>query len=239
MKKVLNNSILLLAILMLVASSCDTVKKTNNEDKGAVIGATTGAVIGGVIGNNVGNRKNTAVGAILGAIIGGVAGDIIGNKMDKQAEKIKTEIPGAKVERVGEGINITFDENNPDGSKGGVYFETNKYNISSNSEIAVEKLQKVFSEYPNTDILIEGHTDNVGTASYNMKLSERRAKAVADKLKSLGVSSSRFTTKGYGDTQPLVDNSSAANRKLNRRVQFAITANETMKEQAKKEAQKN
>ena len=239
MKKVLSNSILCVAIFMLVLSSCDTIKNSSKEDKGVVIGASSGAVLGGVLGNNVGNRKNSAIGAILGAVVGGVAGGIIGNKMDKQAEKIKTEIPGAKVERVGEGINITFDENNPDGSKGGVYFETNKYNISSNSQLAVAKLEKIFTEYPNTNILIEGHTDNVGTASYNMKLSERRAKAVADRLKEAGVSSSRFTTKGYGDTQPLVDNSSDANRKLNRRVQFAITADETMKADAKKEAQKN
>ena len=239
MKRNLNNSILFATILMLILSSCDTVRKTSKEDKGVVIGATSGALIGGVIGNNVGNKKNTALGAILGAVLGGAAGGIIGYKMDKQAEKIKTEIPGAKVERVGEGINVTFDENNPDGSKGGVYFDTNKYNISSNSEIAIVKLQKIFSEYPSTDILIEGHTDNVGSAAYNLKLSTRRANAVGDRLKSLGVSSSRFTIKGYGDTQPIVENNSNANRTLNRRVQFAITANETMKAEAVKEAHKN
>lgn len=239
MKKNLNSSILFVTILMLVLSSCDTLQKTSKEDKGVVIGATSGAVIGGVIGNNVGNRKNSALGAILGAVLGGAAGGIIGNKMDKQAEKIKTEIPGAKVERVGEGINVTFDGNNPDGTKGGVYFETNKYNISSNSQIAIVKLQKIFSEYPSTDILIEGHTDNVGRAAYNLKLSERRANAVGDHLKSLGVSPSRFTIKGYGDSQPIVDNNSDSNRAMNRRVQFAITANENMKDDAKKEVQKN
>ena len=136
MRKISGQILLLSSSVILMISSCETIKKTSNQDKGVVIGTAGGAVIGGVIGNNVGNKNNSALGAILGAVVGGVAGGIIGNKMDRQAEKIKTEIPGAKVERVGEGIDVTFDENNPDGSKAGVYFETNKYNISSNSKLA-------------------------------------------------------------------------------------------------------
>jgi len=239
MKSTGRNMILSAATMMMLVSGCETVRKTNNRDKGAVIGAAGGAVIGGVIGNNVGNKNNTALGAILGAVVGGVAGGIIGNKMDKQAEKIQTEIPGAKVERVGEGIDVTFDENNPDGSKAGVYFETNKYNISSNSKLALDKLQKIFAEYPETNILIEGHTDNVGTSEYNMGLSQRRAEAVGDYLKAAGVSSSRLIVKWYGETQPKVENNSDANKALNRRVQFVITANEKMKAEAKQEAGKN
>ena len=227
------------AFVMILASSCKTVKKTSNQDKGVVIGAAGGAVIGGIIGNNVGNKNNTALGAILGAVVGGAAGGIIGNKMDRQAEKIKTEIPGAKVERVGEGIDVTFDENNPDGTKAGVYYETNKYNISANSKLALDKLQKIFAEYPETNILIEGHTDNVGTDTYNMGLSQRRASAVGNYLRSASVSSSRLITKWYGESQPKVENTSDGNRALNRRVQFVITANEKMKEEAKQEAQKN
>ena len=227
------------AFVMILASGCKTVKKTSNQDKGVVIGAAGGAVIGGIIGNNVGNKNNTALGAILGAVVGGAAGGIIGNKMDRQAEKIKTEIPGAKVERVGEGIDVTFDENNPDGTKAGVYFETNKYNISANSKLALDKLQQIFAEYPETNILIEGHTDNVGTDTYNMGLSQRRASAVGNYLRSASVSSSRLITKWYGESQPKVENTSDGNRALNRRVQFVITANEKMKEEAKQEAQKN
>ncbi len=230
------NIFLLASVALITINSCETVKRTSNQDKGVVIGAASGAVIGGVIGNNVGNKNNTALGAILGAAVGGVAGGIIGNKMDRQAEKIKTEIPGAKVERVGEGIDVTFDENNPDGSKAGVYFETNKYNISSNSKLALDKLQKIFAEYPETNILVEGHTDDVGTDEYNMTLSEKRAVAVTDYLKNAGVSSSRITTKWYGERQPKVPNDSDANRALNRRVQFVITANDKMKSDAKKEA---
>ena len=225
--------------VMLMIIGCDTVKRTSKQDKGVVVGATSGAVIGGILGNNVGKGNNTALGAIIGAAVGGVAGGIIGNKMDRQADKIKTEIPGAKVERVGEGIDVTFDENNPDGSKAGVYFETNKYDISANSKLALNKLQKIFAEYPETNILVEGHTDDVGTDSYNSTLSQKRSVAVSDYLKNAGVSSSRIITKWYGETQPKVVNDSDGNRALNRRVQFVITANEKMKADAKKEAEKN
>lgn len=224
--------------ISLLATSCDATRRASKQDKGVAIGAVGGAVIGGIIGNNVGNKKNTALGAIIGAAIGGAAGGIIGNKMDKQAEKIKTEIPGAKVERVGEGINVTFDENNPDGSKAGVYFETAKYNISSNSKLAIDKLVKIFTEYPETNILVEGHTDNVGTEAYNMKLSERRANAVGTELKADGLASNRLTVSWYGESQPKTDNATAEGRAANRRVEFSITANEKMKADAKAEAEK-
>lgn len=235
MKNKFSKILLPAASIMLMIASCETIKKTSNQDKGVAAGAAGGAVIGGVIGNNVGNKQNTALGAILGAVVGGVAGGIIGHNMDKQAEKIKTEIPGAKVERVGEGINVTFDENNPDGSKAGVYFETNKSDISANSKLALEKLQKIFTEYPETDILVEGHTDNVGTATYNMSLSQRRADAVINALKAAGVSAARLTVKWYGESQPIVPNTTDQNKALNRRVQFVITANEKMKAEAKKQ----
>ncbi len=236
MKNIFTGSLCIAASMVLLFSSCQTIKKTSNQDKGVAVGAAGGAVIGGIIGNNVGKKGNTALGAIIGAAVGGVAGGIIGNKMDKQAEKIKTEIPGAKVERVGEGISVTFDEANPDGSKAGVYFATNKYNINSNSKLALEKLVKIFNEYPETEILIEGHTDDVGTEDYNMSLSQRRAEAVASYLINAGISTTRFTTKWYGEMQPKFENSSAENRTLNRRVEFAITANAQMKAEAKKEA---
>lgn len=228
----------LAAVAVMMASSCETVKNTSNKNKGIAIGATGGAVIGGIIGNNVGSKNNSALGAILGAAIGGAAGGIIGNKMDKQAEAIKKQVPDATVTREGEGINVTFDENNPDGSKAGLYFETGKYNINPNAKITLDKFQKIFAEYPDTDILIEGHTDDVGSEASNMLLSERRANAVGNALKAAGVASSRITTKWYGESQPKTDNTSAENRALNRRVQIVITANEKMKAEARKEAQK-
>jgi outer membrane protein OmpA-like peptidoglycan-associated protein len=225
--------------VMIIGSSCESTKRMSKQDKGVVVGAAGGAVIGGIIGNNVGKKSNTALGAIIGAAVGGVAGGIIGNKMDRQAEKIKTEIPGAKVERIGEGIDVTFDENNPDGTKAGVYFATNKYDITSNSMLALDKLVKIFAEYPETNILVEGHTDDVGTDTYNMSLSQRRADAVGDYLRGAGVAASRLVIKWYGESQPKVANDSDANKALNRRVQFVITANEKMKAEAKQEAEKN
>lgn len=238
MKNIISKSVLAIASISIIAASCDATRRTSNQNKGAAIGAVGGAVIGGILGNNVGNKNNTALGAILGAAVGGVAGGIIGNKMDKQAEKIKTEIPGAKVERVGEGINVTFDENNPDGSKAGVYFATGKYNITPNSQLAIDKLEKIFTEYPETNILVEGHTDNVGTDASNMLLSQRRAEAVGTALKAGGLANNRLTVKWYGESQPKADNATAEGKALNRRVEFSITANEKMKADAKAEAEK-
>lgn len=236
MKQLVGKTFVAIAGLAMLCAGCETTKKANNKQKGAVVGAASGAVIGGVIGNNVGNKKNTALGAILGAVVGGAAGAVIGNSMDKQAEAIQNEIPGAEVTRVGEGINVTFNEKNPDGSKAGVYFATNMSNINSNSKLALDKLLKVFNEYPETNILIEGHTDDVGTDAYNEGLSQKRAAAVGNYLKSAGIASSRLTIKWYGEGQPKVDNTSDANRAENRRVEFAITANDKMKQEAAKEA---
>lgn len=236
MKKI-HNIFLVMASLVFMTSSCDSTKKMSKQDKGVLIGAAAGAAAGAVIGNNT--KASTAGAVIIGAAIGGIAGGLIGAKMDRQAEKIKTEIPGAKVERIGEGIDVTFDENNPDGSKAGVYFATNKFDITANSKLALEKLVKIFAEYPETNILIEGHTDNVGTNTYNLGLSQKRADAVGNYLKNAGVASNRLLIKWYGESQPKVENNSDANRATNRRVQFVITANEKMKAEAKKEAEKN
>ncbi|MEO5685042.1 MAG: OmpA family protein [Chitinophagaceae bacterium] len=236
MKTLFGKTTILAASIAILCAGCETTKKANKKQKGAVIGAASGAAIGGVIGNNVGNKNNTVLGAIIGAAIGGVAGGVIGNKMDKQAEAIKNEIPGAEVTRVGEGINVVFNERNPDGSKAGVFFGTNMSNINSNSQLALDKLVKVFKAYPETNILVEGHTDDVGGASYNETLSQKRASTVGNYIKSAGIASSRVTIKWYGETQPKVDNSSDANKAENRRVEFAITANDKMKEDAAREA---
>lgn len=236
MKTIFRNASLMMAVIMLMATGCETAKKTNKTQRGAAIGTASGAVIGGIIGNNVGNKNNTVLGAIIGGVVGGVAGGIIGNKMDRQAEKIKNEIPGAEVQRVGEGIIVTFSEKNPDGSKMGVYFDFDKSAITSNSKLALNKLVQIFNEYPETNILVEGHTDDKGSDSYNLALSERRAMAVGNYLKQEGISSSRLTINWYGEVQPKVENTTDANRAENRRVEFAITANESMKAEAKKEA---
>lgn len=236
MKRILGDLSLLVAVVMMMAMGCETAKKTNKTQRGAAAGAAGGAVIGGIIGNNVGNKNNTVLGAIIGGVIGGVAGGIIGNKMDRQAEKIKNEIPGAEVQRVGEGIVVTFSEKNPDGSKMGVYFDFDKSDITANSKLALTKLVQIFKEYPETNLLVEGHTDDKGADAYNLALSERRAKAVGNYLKAEGISPARLTINWYGEVQPKVANTDDVNRAENRRVEFGITANEKMKAEAQKEA---
>ena len=238
MKTFTGNFFLIAGTIITMAWGCNTIKKSNKTQRGVVIGTTGGAVIGGVIGNNVG-KGNTVLGAVIGGVIGGVAGGIIGNKMDRQAEQIKKEIPGAEVERVGEGIVVTFPDKNPDGSKMGVYFDFDQSTITSNSKLALDKLVSIFNEYSETNILVEGHTDDKGTDSYNLSLSQRRADAVGDYLKANGIATSRLTIKWYGESQPKVDNTTDANRAENRRVEFGITANDKMKEEAQKEATKN
>ena len=224
MKKIIQYiAIMMLSFFLIVG--CSAVKNSNNKQKGAVIGASSGAVLGGVIGNNVG-KGNTVLGAIIGAAVGGAAGAYIGDRMDRQAERIEEEIPGAEVTRVGEGINVTFDEDS------GVNFATDKSNINSNSASTLDKLVGIFKEYPDSNILIEGHTDSVGADEYNMGLSKRRAESVSSYLVSHGISSGRLTTKWYGETQPKGDNSTAEGRATNRRVELAIVANEDLKQEA-------
>mgnify|MGYP002795065556 FL=1 len=206
---------------------CEATKNANNKQKGAVIGATGGAVIGGIIGNNT-KGGNTALGAIIGGVVGGAAGGYIGNRMDEQAKKIEQEIPGAEVERVGEGINVTFDE------ASGVYFDTEKYNINAKSQETLNKLVGIFKEYPKSNILVEGHTDDTGSDSYNLTLSKNRAQAVTSYLVNNGVSSGRFDTKWYGEAQPKYDNTTADGRAKNRSVELDIDASDELKEEAKK-----
>ncbi|MBF00577.1 OmpA family protein [Flavobacterium coralii] len=224
--------IYLLALAFIVSigiSSCEAVKNTNNTQRGVGIGAASGAVIGGVIGNNVGKGGNTALGAIIGGVVGGTVGGVIGNRMDKQAQKIDEALPGAEVERVGEGIKLTLGENS-------VRFDTNKSSLTPTAKANLDKLVNVFKEYPDTNIMIFGYTDSTGPEDYNLRLSEQRAQSVKDYLSSKGISASRFSTIGKGIADPVATNETAEGRSQNRRVEFAITANEQMIQDAQKEA---
>lgn len=229
MKHIFKIMIMVLMTSTLIVG-CEATKNANNQQKGTVIGAAGGAVIGGVIGNNVGNKKNTALGAIIGAVVGGVAGNYIGSRMDRQAEKIENEIPGAQVERVGEGINVTFDESS------GIYFDTNKSNINAKSAETLQKLAGIFKEYNDTNILVEGHTDDTGSDAYNMTLSKQRAESVTSYLAGQGISTGRFTTNWYGEEQPKYDNTTVEGRAKNRRVELAIVASEALKQEAMEQA---
>jgi outer membrane protein OmpA-like peptidoglycan-associated protein len=206
-------------VIGLMLSSCHANKAT----KGTIIGAAGGAAAGAAIGKAAGN---TAVGAILGAAVGGTGGYFIGHYMDKQAEELKRDLEGATVERVGEGIKITFHQ--------GIQFAIDSDKLTATSKANIDDLAKVLQKYDDTNILIEGHTDSTGKRAHNQTLSEERAASVSSYLKSLGVTGSRISDIGYGSTQPVADNGSEAGRAQNRRVEVAIFANDKLKKKAEK-----
>ncbi len=195
------------------------------QDQGVLIGAGSGAAIGGVIGSQSGN---TAVGAIIGAAIGGVAGGLIGDYMDDQAEEIQRDLEGATVERIGEGIKITFDS--------GIMFDVAESSLQSEAEVNLANLAEILNKYDDTEILIEGHTDATGSGDYNMSLSRNRANSVAVFLSGEQVIITRCTIMGYGEEQPVADNTTAAGRTANRRVEIAIMANDKLKKEAERKA---
>ncbi|MGE5432059.1 MAG: OmpA family protein [Syntrophomonadaceae bacterium] len=209
--------------LLIIASFLSAGCGASNTVKGGGIGAAAGGVIGGVIGSKTGS---TAVGAIIGAAVGGAAGALIGNYMDRQAEEMRKDLEGARVERVGEGIKITFPS--------GILFATNKSDLQSAARDNIDQLAKVLKKYADTNILIEGHTDSDGTDAYNQTLSEKRASSVSTYVKELGVQGSRITTKGYGESQPVASNDTPEGKQANRRVEIAIFANDKLKKAAEK-----
>lgn len=213
MKKILRTTLVLTITLCLL--SCNAIRNANKTQKGAGIGVAAGAIAGGIIGGDL-------KGALIGAAIGGASGGIIGNIMDKQARKIEEAIPGAEVDRVGEGIHVIFDENS------GVNFATNKSELTASSRLNLDKVAKVLIEFPDTNITIQGHTDNTGEESYNLNLSRKRAESVAEYLGSKGVLSSRFSIEALGETAPRYDNNTSQGRAQNRRVEMAISANDDM-----------
>jgi len=222
---------MLSALMITGLNSCEATKNANNKQKGAVIGTAAGALLGAVLGNNVGKGGNAALGAAIGGIVGGGAGVLIGNKMDKQAQRIEEEIPGAQVERVDQGIVVTFDETS------GVYFDTNKYNINEASREMLDKLAGILNEYPDTDVVVVGHTDSTGSAEYNMTLSKNRAQAVTNYFtQNKGLSNGRFTTDWYGETSPIASNETSEGRAQNRRVNIVIVPSEEMKQEAQQQA---
>ena len=211
-------TLFLVAVLIVGLLGCASMK---SRDKGAIIGATAGGVVGGVIGHQAGN---TAVGAILGAVVGGAAGAYIGNYMDKQAEEMQADLEGARIERVGEGIKITFDS--------GILFDFDKSDLQPAGKENLQKLAVILNKYPDTQILVEGHTDSDGSEDYNMDLSIRRSSSASTYLAGQQVAPSRFQAVGYGETQPVASNDTVDGKRLNRRVEIAIFANDKLKKAA-------
>jgi outer membrane protein OmpA-like peptidoglycan-associated protein len=216
MKKVV---ILLLSVALLFGISMGCA--WSNKAKGGAIGAGAGGAAGAVIGHAA---RNTALGAIIGAAVGGTTGILIGNEMDKRAAEMKKDMQGAKIERVGEGIKITFDS--------GLLFDVNKSDLRPQAKTNIESLAKILNKYPDTNILIEGDTDNSGSEEYNQKLSDRRAQSVVNYLMGLGVPGSRISSVGLGESNPVASNDSDYGRQQNRRVEVAIFANEKLKKAA-------
>ncbi len=224
LKKIIMNFKKLLFAIPVVAfllMGCNATK----SQKGAVIGGTAGAIGGTIIGKAAGNKT---LGTIIGAAVGGTAGAIIGHDMDQQAKQIQTDIPGAKVERVGEGIKVEFNEK--------ILFAFSKSDLGDSAKKNLGNLATILKNNPNTNIEIQGHTDSRGTEEYNMGLSLRRANAVKDYLNLQGIDPSRMTVKGYGETAPAYSNDTPEGMAQNRRVEFLITANDKMKADAAKQA---
>ncbi len=214
-------SILSVALATTLLFSCNTIRNNKRTAIGTGAGVAVGGALGGVLGKKAGN---TAGGIIIGAAIGGVAGAAIGKYMDKQAAELGKDLKNAKVERVGEGIKVTFDS--------GILFDFNSSELSEESKKNIQNMAEVVKKYPDTNILIDGYTDNVGADDYNQKLSERRAKSVSKYLSSLNVGSARLGTRGFGETEPVASNDSDSGRQQNRRVEVAIFANDKLKKDA-------
>ena len=196
-----------------------------NAQRGLVFGAAGGAVVGGIIGKVSGS---TAKGAIIGAAVGGAAGAIIGDQMDRQARELKLSIPGATVERVGEGIQVTF--------ASGLLYDFDSETVKPTARANLQSLAQSLDKYPGSDLLILGHTDSVGTDEYNKGLSVRRADAAAEYLVSQGVERSRIATGGLGEEEPVAPNATPDGRSRNRRVEVAIYASEKLREEARAKA---
>lgn len=212
---------LILVVSMVVLSlSCASM---NRAQKGAIIGAGTGVAVGGAIGKAAGN---TAAGAVAGAAVGGVTGGYIGKYMDNQAADIQEEVEGARVERVGDGIQITLDS--------AILFDVDKADLRPETRASLDKFSEVLKKYPDTNLSIEGHTDSTGSDEHNLQLSKQRAQAVSDYLASHGVSSHRFSVIGYGESRPVASNDTLEGRQANRRVEINIVANEKLKADAAK-----
>lgn len=197
---------------------CSNLSRT---EQGAAVGAGAGAVIGGAVGAKYGG---TAKGAIIGAAVGGTAGAVIGQQMDRQAEELEEDLDGAEVDRVGEGIAVKFDNS--------LLFDFDSAQLRSMARNELSSLASNLQEYPNTDLVIVGHTDAVGSDEYNMELSQRRAEAARGELIAEGVAPNRITTVGKGEAEPIASNDTDAGRQQNRRVEVAIYANEEFQEEA-------
>lgn len=207
-----------LALSAVALAGCAGMTRTQ---QGAVTGAAVGAAAGAGIAAATGG--STTRGVLIGAAVGGAAGALIGREMDRQARELE-RIEGAEVERVGEGILVTF--------ASGVLFPFDSDVLTPTARENLRQFAVTMRENPDTHILIVGHTDSVGTMAYNQGLSERRARAASAFLQGQGIAAARLTGSGKGETEPRYSNATEEGRRQNRRVEIAIYANEAWKARA-------
>ncbi|HET9947645.1 MAG TPA: OmpA family protein [Longimicrobiales bacterium] len=201
--------------LVMLAAVLSLTGCASNLRTGALGGAAAGAVIGGL-------ASGSARGAIVGAAIGGAAGAAIGAVMDAQAEDLQDKLPNARVERVGEGIAVTFDS--------GILFGVDQAELQPAGQQNLRDLAASLEEYEGTEVLVVGHTDSTGSESYNQQLSERRAAAARNFLIGAGLEPGRVRAIGRGELEPIASNDTEAGRQQNRRVEIAIFASEEMQQ---------
>lgn len=202
------------------ASGCQTNTGTIVDKKttqGAILGTLAGAAAGAAVDSNKRGR-----GALIGAAVGGIAGGLIGNYLDKQAKEIDA-IPDADVQRRDDSLIVML--------PGDVLFDTNSSALAPGAYERLRSLAATLNRYPDTNIVVKGHTDSTGAESYNLKLSEERAENVRKYLVAEGVSPSRVTAIGFGEAYPLVSDATSSGRQQNRRVEIEIKPNDELREQ--------
>jgi outer membrane protein OmpA-like peptidoglycan-associated protein len=207
-----------LILIAVFAMACATTDDDPNRKtkRGAVIGAVVGGVAGAVIGNQSGNERT---GAVIGAATGAAVGAAVGRRMDKQEQELR-QIEGVEVTRPSEGeINVRLTND--------VLFDFDSAALRTSSRDTLNELATNFRQYPDNSLVIEGHTDSVGSESYNQRLSEQRAANVADYLIERGVAANSITVYGFGEMRPKSTNDTAEGRQLNRRVEIHIRAPQT------------
>ncbi|MDF2176697.1 OmpA family protein [Aliiglaciecola sp. CAU 1673] len=207
----MKKTILAVSLSALVLGGCAST--ASNTQKGAAIGAVAGALLGKGTGDHAKSRY------VWGAAVGAIAGSAIGAYMDKQEKELRDEMAnsGVQVHRDGDELRLQM--------PGKVTFATGSANISSSFYAVLDDVANVLNKYPKTTVVVEGHTDDVGSAESNQSLSEARANAVRGYLVSRQVDARRITTIGMGEYQPVVPNDSDANRQTNRRVEVKIIPN--------------
>jgi outer membrane protein OmpA-like peptidoglycan-associated protein len=182
--------------------------------------------VGAVVGNAAGS---TAKGAIIGAAVGGVAGAIIGSQMNDRAETLAQELDNATIERVGEGILVTFDS--------GILFGFDSSSLQAQARKNLSDLARVLAEDSDDyELLVAGHTDDSGADAYNQTLSERRAAAASDYLATQGIPGAQIRIRGLGEMEPVASNETSSGQEANRRVEVAIFASAEYRNEAIQQA---